>query len=161
MHVHRLSCQLYVLATAKHNRRHFDALQQKVNLLRAEIVFRAGLPWNGDLVAFRAAILNVVNNWEHVGGQQACPLQYSAAEVKGWTEEYNEWSEASKSLEAFRSDLGINEDGWISSESYEESAERNQWLRREITATAWRELQKEIWKAWPFKDDDDLSDWQE
>lgn len=160
-HVNRLSCQLYILATAKYNRRHFDALQQKVNPLRAEVVSRAGLPWNGDLVAFRTAILDIVSNWGRVAGQQPCPLQYSAAEVKRWTEEYNEWSEASDSLEAFRADLGINEEGWISSESYEESAERNRWLRREITATAESELQKEMWRAWPFKDHEDLSEWKE
>ena len=158
-HIHRLSCQLYILATAKYNRRHFDALRQKVNPLRAEVVSRAGLPWNGDLVAFRGALLDVINNWGRFG-EEPCPLQYSAVEIKQWMEENKEWSEASDLLKAFRTDLCINEEGWIASEVYEESAERNRLLRREITSTAEPELRKEMWRAWPFKDDDDLSEWK-
>lgn len=160
-HIQHLSCQLYVLAIAKHNRRHFDALQKKLNPLRAELVSRAGLPWNGDLVAFRQAILDVANSWELFESKQPYPLQYSSIDIKRWTEEYQEWSEASDSLEAFRADLGINEEGWIASDSYHKSAERNQWLRQEITASMEPELRKEMWRVWPFKDDDDLSEWKD
>jgi hypothetical protein len=59
-----------------------------------------------------------------------------------------------------RQGLGINEEGWIPSEFYEDSFQRNQELRWKITETAAEELQKEMWKAWPFKDDDDLSEWK-
>jgi hypothetical protein len=55
------SSQQCVLATAKHNRRHFDALQQKVNSLRAEFVSRVGLPWNDGLLDLRNAVLDLVN----------------------------------------------------------------------------------------------------
>lgn len=157
-HIQRLSCQLYILATAKHNRAHFNALQQKINAVRFELVSRAGLPWNGDLVAFREAILDVIRHWEQFA-EEPCPLNYSTAEVERWVEENKEWSEASDLLETFRADLGINEEGWIASDAYEESAERNRSLRWELTETAEPQLQKEMWKAWPFKDDNDLSEW--
>jgi hypothetical protein len=155
----QLSCQLYVLETRKRNRAHFDILQRKKNSIRAELVTRAGLLWNGDLVAFRNAILDVLKSWELFSIDSNCPLQYSAAEIKQWEEEYKEWSEASDSLEAFRMDLGINEEGWVESHSYETTAERNWFLRRELTINASLKHQKEICSMWPFKDSGDLSEW--
>src|ERR1700685_262496 len=118
-HTQRLSCPLYLLANAKYNRPHFDALLQKVNPLRTEIVSRAGLPWNGDLVAFQNALLDIIGNWERFSSDQPCPLQYSAEEALKWRHEYTEWAESCDSLEAFRSDIGINEEGWVAVGNYE------------------------------------------
>ena len=160
-HTERLSCQLYVLTNAKYNRPHFDMLSQKVNSLRAEVVSRAGLPWNGDLVAFQNAVLDIIDNWERFSTDQLCPLEYSADEVATWREEYGEWAESYDSLLAFRADLGINEEGWVPSEKYEETAQRNRWLRREVTASAEPEERREIWRIWPFKDTEDMSEWHE
>ena len=86
-HTERLSCQLYVLANAKYNRPHLDILSQKVNYLRAEVVSRAGLPWNGDLVTFQNALVDIIDNWERFSTDQLCPLEYSADEVAKWREE--------------------------------------------------------------------------
>jgi len=109
-HTKRLSCQLFVLANAKYNRPHFDALLQKVNPLHADVVSRAGFPWNEDLVAFQNALLDIIGNWERFSTDQPSPLEYSAEEVLKWRHEYTEWAESHDSLEAFRSDIGINEE---------------------------------------------------
>jgi hypothetical protein len=159
-HIRRLSCQLYLRSTAKHNLAHFKALAQKLNAVRAELLKRAGWPWDGDLVMFRSALLDVVEHWGEFSGDIPCPLKYRTTQVEHWKEEEKEWSDANDSLEAFRQGLGINEEGWIPSEFYEDSFQRNQELRWKITETADAELQKEMWKAWPFKDDDDLSEWK-
>jgi hypothetical protein len=159
-HIRRLSCQLYVRSTAKHNLTHFKALARKINAVRAELLKRAGLPWDGDLVMFRSALLDVVEHWGEFSGDIPCPLKYCTTEVEHWKEEEKEWSEASDSLESFRQELGINEEGWIPSEFYGDRFQRNQELRWKITETAEEKLQKEMWKAWPFKDDNDLSEWK-
>jgi hypothetical protein len=159
-HIDRLSCQLYILANAKYNRAHFNALQQMVNPCRAELVSRAGRPWNGDIVAFRRAILDVILHWE-LFAKEPCPLDYPLTNAKRWIEESEEWLEAEDSLRLFRDDLGINEDGWIATDEYNETAERNRYLRWEITKGAEPPLRKEMWKVWPFKDESDMSEWTE
>ena len=63
-------------------------------------------------------------------------------------------------MEAFRQELGINEEGWVRSEFYRESSARNQELRLKITETAEEDSRNEMWRAWPFKDDDDRSEWR-
>ena len=67
--------------------------------------------------------------------------------------------EASESIDAFRQELGINEEGWMLTELYEDSFRRNRELRRKLTDSAEDNLKNEVWKCWPFKDDDDDSDW--
>jgi hypothetical protein len=69
--------------------------------------------------------------------------------------------EASDSPAAFRQDLRTNEEGWVPAEFYTESFQRNQELRRAITDTADEEFRDKIWRVWPFKDDDDISEWKD
>jgi Phosphotransferase enzyme family len=158
-HIRRLSCQLYIHTTGTHNRTHFQALRQKVNTVRAELMKRVGLPWDGDLVMFRGALLDVMENWERFSSDM-CPLKYDTREIEVWRAEEKEWLEASESLETFRRELGINEEGWVRSEYYESFA-RNQELRLKITETADEDSRNEMWRVWPFKDDDDRSEWRE
>jgi len=160
-HIRRLSCQLYLRSSGKYNFRHFKALSRRVNAVRAELIKRVGLPWDGDLVMLRSSLLDIIEFWRDFANDKPCPLKYSTTDIEQWKEEEKEWSEASDSLAAFRQDLGSNEEGWIPTELYEDSFRRNQYLRWKISETAEEELRNEVWKAWPFKDDDDLSDWKE
>jgi hypothetical protein len=57
--------------------------------------------------------------------------------------------------------LGINQEGWISSEFYEERFPRNQELRWNVTEMGEEEFKTEIWKIWPYKDDEDSSEWKD
>jgi hypothetical protein len=103
-HIRRLSCQLYLHTTGAHNRIHFKALRQKTNAIRAELIKRVGLPWDGDLVMFRGALLDVMENWGKFS-LDTCPLKYDMREIELWRVEEKEWLEASESLEAFRQEL--------------------------------------------------------
>jgi hypothetical protein len=89
------------------------------------------------------ALLGSIDNRERFSTDQLCPLEHSADEVAKWREEYKEWAESYDSLVAFRGDLGINEEGWVGSERYEKIAQRNRWPRREVTASAEPEEQRE------------------
>jgi hypothetical protein len=107
---------------------------------------------------FRAALLDVIENWRKFSSD-TCPLKYSTQEAELWREEEKEWLDASESLEAFRQDLGINVQGWVCSEYYAESFARNQELRLKTTGAADDDSKNELWRVWPFKDDDDVSEW--
>jgi hypothetical protein len=159
-HIRRLACQLYIITTIKHNRVHFEALKMKNNALRAELLTRAGMPWDGDLVIFRGALLDILDHWKEFSSDEF-PLEFFTETISRWRDEEKEWLEASDSLSAFRQDLGINEEGWVPAEYYAESFQRNQELRRAITETADVEFRKKIWKVWPFKEDEDISEWED
>lgn len=53
------------------------------------------------------------------------------------------------------------EEGWVSSEFYRESFARNRELRLKITEAADEDSRNEMWRVWPFKDDDDRSEWRQ
>jgi hypothetical protein len=159
-HIRRLACQLYILTTAKHNRMHFEALRKKTNAVRAELLTRGGVPWDGDLVIFRGALLYILDHWKEFSSNEF-PLEFSTETIARWREEEKEWLEASDSLAAFRQDLRSNEEGWVPAEFYAESFQRNQELRRASTENADEEFRDQIWRVWPFKDDDDVSEWKD
>ena len=90
-----------------------------------------------------------------------CPLQFHKKILAQFNSEIDEYNHVCDELESLRNLLTIDQQGWISNELFEEARKENQRLRKEFALQADPEERKELWAAWPFKDNDDTSEWKE
>ena len=55
--------------------------------------------------------------------------------------------------------IRMRADGWVPNEDYSNAKEHNERLRKELAASAEPNERNECWQLWPFKDDEDKSEW--
>ena len=161
-YIQQLANHLYTAATGKFNPVHFRALRRPYLPIRNIIIKLAGYPWDGELVSLRAALIRVTQVWEHLveSSELVCPIGFTNDEVNKNEKEKAEWDEACSDLNDLRDMLGINEEGWVPVEMFQETVTENQRLRKELVLQAEEKERGETWECWPFKDDTDTSQWE-
>lgn len=147
----------YTAATCLKNKRHMRALKLPHLEMRKYLVAQAGLPWNGDLVNLRAALAGVQSKWKEFNQDSSCPITFTDEEIKAAMEESKDWNEASEILATARADMDIDEEGGTSIENYNYACARNLEWRMQMLNQATAEEKHQMWRIWPFKDNDDQS----
>lgn len=124
--------------------------------MRQYLIKQAGMPWGGDLVNLRAAIVGSCNKWADIVGDSGttCPVSFTDEEVQSAMQESREWNEAAEILITIRDILGIDGEGGTDPENFHRSIALNQECRTQMLKAAKAEEKERCWQIWPFKDDD-------
>jgi hypothetical protein len=145
----------YLGATRQSNRRHFDALFFDPEARRARLYHKAKAPWQGDNISLRAQLVRTVQYWPSIHAKEAvrCPVKYTEEEIKECLALEAEKRELDDSMETLRVNIGIQMDGWVSSQDYAAAKQRARDLKAELISTAeTEEERKEIQINWAFQD---------
>ena len=155
---HKQANLYYTAATGLKCELHMEALRLSYLDMRQYLIKQAGMPWDGDLVNFRAALIGVRSKWDDLVGERACPISFTEEEVRVAMQESREWNEAAEVLTTIRDTLGIDGEGGTDPENYNRAAALNKEWRIRMLKEAKSEEKERSWQIWPFKDDGDDSE---
>ncbi len=122
---HKQANLYYTAATGLKCERHMQALRLPYLDMRQYLIKQAGMPWDGDLVNLRAALIGVHSKWDDLVGEHVCPISFTDEEVRFAMQESREWNEAAEVLTTIRDTLGIDGEGGTDPENYNRAAALN------------------------------------
>lgn len=154
---HELVSLSYMAATGVKNKRHLRALRVPYAEMRQYLIKQAGIPWDGDLINLRAALVGVYTKWRDLVGEYPCPISISKQEVELAMKESNEWNEAADYLARIRDNIGIDGEGGTDPENYDRACALNREWRLQMLKHVEVEERQRCWQIWPYKDDDEDS----
>lgn len=155
---HQQANLYYTAATGLKCARHMRALRLPYLSMRQYLIQQAGMPWDGDLVNLRAALIGIHSKWDDLVGERACPISFTEEEVRLALQESREWNEAAEVLATIRDTLGIDGEGGTHPENYDRAVALNKEWRIQMLKAAKPEEKERCWQIWPFKDDGDDSE---
>lgn len=86
-----------------------------------------------------------------------CPFQFTEAELKEHSEEPT-WFDLTALVNHWRDELGgMNEEGWVRPEMYDQALEKNRALRAKFCSEAEPDEVEQVTKGWPFQDKEEFS----
>lgn len=148
----------YFAATAKYNEEHFDACMDDDIVSKQKLFQHAGNPWEGDNVTLKADLIRATKNWRDLTRTSErkdpdCPLGYSPAEVEECLRMESEQREADDDMETLRRCLGINVEGWVPVEHYEDAKALNANFKAQaVDGAETEDLKALIRETWAFDD---------
>jgi hypothetical protein len=149
----------YFVATAKHNKPHYDVLKQEATMPKQKLEQCASAPWEGDNISLKAELVRAVQNWAVLSAgnsdSPACPIKFSDDEVAKCLEMEAEQYHIDVNMEKIRDRIGISTDGWTSNKKYEDALEENEAVKAEVIAPLDDEPKKEVLENWPLDDHDE------
>lgn len=155
---HEQANLFYTAATGLKCELHMRALRLPYLAMRQYLIQQAGMPWDGDLVNLRAALIGVHSKWNDLAGECPCPISFTDEEVQVAMQESKEWNEAAEILATIRKSLDINEEGGTDLDNHNRACVLNKEWRMQILKAAKAEEQVQCWQIWPFKDDGEDSE---
>ncbi|EMD88662.1 hypothetical protein COCC4DRAFT_137794 [Bipolaris maydis ATCC 48331] len=125
----------YFAATASLNPTHHDALATKFSILRRKLFVHVAYPWDGDIVTLKNDLVYLTKNWDefvtsksNTGDETShpCPIAFSEDEVAECLRLNHTKVEADEQLRACIDAIGIEIEGWVPAELYDEKNQRVQ-----------------------------------
>lgn len=113
-YIQKLAYHLYTIATAKFNPAHFHALRQKFLPIHHELIRQASLPWDGELLSLQCALIHFTETLN-----EPCPVSFVDEEKLAW-KEGDECDSACSDLIDLHNMLGIEVQGWIPNDQFDE-----------------------------------------
>ncbi|GFF30235.1 hypothetical protein IFM58399_02517, partial [Aspergillus lentulus] len=135
----RLLFYYYRIFNGHLNKPHLEALRDPILLPRQHLVDRAGRQWNGNLMTLKGALVRMTDYWPHLPDTKGlpCPVRFTEAELDGFHEQEQLWFDLNKVVNHWRDQIGgVNEDGWISNEQYDEAIRKVAELKASLVASA-------------------------
>lgn len=135
---------------------HLNALRDPLLRPRQHLIEWAGRQWSGNLITLKGALIRMVQYWPHLQTKGlSCPVHFTDDETKEFLEQEQQWFELNAVMNLWREQIGgINEDGWVSNEQYDEAVRNVAELKESLIALGEGD-QEEInllEKGWPFRD---------
>lgn len=151
----------WVQMTVCSNHSHYAALSDPACTLRTSPTRLAGHTWGhmwgNELLPFRSALLDVVDNWEAVAGSAVdgdhslkCPINYSLDERERLELEMDEWNDGRLVLLRLMDMLGVDSQTFVHSGDVATVRAVNEELRRQFVNEGRMEEREEMEAAWPF-----------
>ena len=151
----RLLFYYYRIFNGHLNKAHLQALRDPILLPHQHLVDRAGRPWNGNVMTLKGALIPMVGYWHQLPDTRGidCPVEFTDAELDGFEEQEKMWFDLNKLVAYWRDEIGINEDGWISNDQYEEAVRKTAQLNNSlIEAAEGDEDIRLLNEGWMFRD---------
>ncbi|KAL9105601.1 MAG: hypothetical protein Q9227_009259 [Pyrenula ochraceoflavens] len=131
----------YLGFTKISNSPHFDILFSPNLILRNQIYESASKPWEGDNASLKANLARAMQRWEHLhskicAGCTECPLKYSEKESKHILELDEQQKSAAESSQRLRDIVGVNIDGWVPLESFDDVVNKAAFVRAQMLEAA-------------------------
>lgn len=151
--------QYYLRATKEDNPRHWVALQLHDDL-RVQPVKIVQQVWEGNTIFFlRRALMRIVNNWERLCPDSGpCPVSFSEHDFAVYNQEVEKREFVSDTLNLFQKNYGLNPDGTVFPDKYDEVQAELQRLKSFCLEVAEDEEERfSVEKIWPYQDTVDES----
>ncbi|KAL3474616.1 kinase-like domain-containing protein [Aspergillus californicus] len=143
---------------------HFDALRSDSSMLRAKLFSRASMPWEGDSLSLKHAILQAYTNWPMSLDNKSparpadCPVQFSKDEAQNIMSSYNQEAEKMQELSEMRDMIGTDAVGWVPDAQLERSAEIVRQIKEGLLEQCETEAERTaVVSHFPFDDHDEDS----
>lgn len=147
----------YFVATAKHNKPHYNALKPESTMAKQKLQQYASAPWEGDSITLKAELIRAVLNWSVLttsnnNSPPICSIDFSDEEVAKCLSMESEQYHIDVQMEKVRDRIGVNIDGWTSNERYEDALEENKSVKAEAVVSLDPASRKEFLENWPLDD---------
>ncbi|KAB8206652.1 hypothetical protein BDV34DRAFT_212276 [Aspergillus parasiticus] len=116
----------YRISNGHLNKPHLQALRDPISLPRQHLVDRWG------------ALVRMIEYWPHLPDTRGikCPVEFTDAELEGFAKQEQMWFYLSKLVNYWRDEIGINEDGWVSNDRYEDAVRKESQLKDSLVEAA-------------------------
>ncbi|KAH7390849.1 hypothetical protein DE146DRAFT_679939 [Phaeosphaeria sp. MPI-PUGE-AT-0046c] len=155
----------YVATTANLNSEHYDAMSYEFSTLRRKLFEDAGSPWEGDNVTLKADLIKLTQVWPDFvasnlrtsdNAEVPCPITFSEDEEKECLRLHAAQIEADEQLQACRDVVGNGLEGWVPTEQYDETKQRERKLKADaLEAAESEEERQQLIDHWIFDDFDE------
>ncbi|KAH7400575.1 hypothetical protein DE146DRAFT_467040 [Phaeosphaeria sp. MPI-PUGE-AT-0046c] len=151
----------YLGFTSSNNKPHFHAMGRYELTVRNRLYDTAGRPWEGDNTSLKAELIHASRHWPGIAtaGMKgaAFPVQFSEAEVAAYLGVDAKQKDADAQIQRIRDFIGVNIDGWVSTEGCEDARERERHIKRQmLDAADTEDERREIEEEWPFQDHEEV-----
>ncbi|KKK12474.1 hypothetical protein AOCH_001916, partial [Aspergillus ochraceoroseus] len=87
-----------------------------------------------------------------------CPVKFTDAELDGFTEQEQMWFDLNKLVNYWRDEIGINEDGWVSNDRYEDTVRKTTQLKESLVEAADGDEEdiRLLNEGWMFRDREEI-----
>ncbi|KAL8726443.1 MAG: hypothetical protein Q9166_006721 [cf. Caloplaca sp. 2 TL-2023] len=161
LHRRQLLHFAYVGRTLQMNEDHFDACRLDDIVLRKRLFQGARCPWDGNTVTLKADLIRATQEWPALTstfGEKDldCPITYSEEEVEKILELDKKQREIDDFVSNVRRFLGIDSQGAVPAEHYDEAKELAKKLKADAIEAAETDMAKEdLQHHFPFDDHDE------
>lgn len=156
----RLLFHYYRIFNGGLNKPHLNALRDPLLRPRQHLIEWAGRQWSGNLITLKGALMRMVQYWPHLQTNGLpCPVHFTDDELDGFFEQEQQRFELNAVVNLWREQIGgVNEDGWVSNEQYEDAVRKVAELKESLIALGEgdREEISLLEKGWPFRDQEEL-----
>jgi len=125
----------YIGFTDRLNKPHFRAMGKHNLVLRNSLYDAACRLWEGDNTSLQEEMIYTLEQWDEItsedGKRKGRPVQYEPDEIKECLERYAKQKEVDDQMKQMRDFIGINIEGWVPIESFEEARERAEHIKNE------------------------------
>lgn len=130
-------------------------------MMRSRLYDVVNRHWEGDNTTLKATLVQMSSYWPRIAAADMkdaqYPLKYSPEEAKQCLNIDAEQKTANTHMQDLRDAIGINMDGWVPSEMYEEATERMAHVKAHLLEIAETEEDREdILQKWPFQDHEEI-----
>ena len=151
----------YMGCTSINNRPHFLAMIKHSLIVRNRLYDTAGRPWEGDNTSLKAEIVQTATCWPEIATsamkEADFPVKYFDAEVAECLRIDAEQKDSDAQMQRVRDFIGVNIDGWVPTEHYEEARSKERYIKEQaLEAAETEEERKEINEQWPWQDHEEL-----
>jgi hypothetical protein len=152
----------YLGFTSTNNKPHFHAMGKHDLIVRNRLYDTAGRPWEGDNTSLKAELVQTSTYWPDIATsamkEANFPVEYPDADVTDCLNIDAKQKIADAQLQQLRDFIGVNIDGWVTTESYEEAREKERYIKQQMLKAAETEDErKELDEHWPFQDHEELN----
>jgi hypothetical protein len=150
----------YFGGASEFNNVHHKALRLPSTALKQRLCFNASSPWQGNLIPFKAALIQATQNWDTLTAESTetashCPISFTDEEAARYLRINAAQDYVDEKVSLLRGAIGIGEDGWVSNESYDRAVAENQRLKEELLKDMSDEERQLSLQHWPFDDHTD------
>ncbi|KAF7364025.1 hypothetical protein MSAN_01061200 [Mycena sanguinolenta] len=121
----------YIKNTEKLNKLHHAALTDPASLLCRRLFDQASLPWDGETLALKVALIDATESWE---ASTSCPVAFGLEDVRETMRLDAEQRDADASLEVCKVKIGFGAEGWVPTEHYETAMAYCKKMKEEMLA---------------------------
>ena len=124
----------YLGFTSRNNKSHFHTIGTYDLVVRNRLYNAAGQPWEGDNVSSKVELVQSSAYWPLIADlandDTESPIKYSEEDVEECLEIDAKQNKADEQMQKMRDHFGINIDGWILNDLYEDAKQKERDIKK-------------------------------
>jgi hypothetical protein len=144
LYVRRLVHYYYLGTTEMFNEPLFHAMTYPLSYTHSRLFIYASRPWVGETLDLKLALIDATEKWESFAGKGVpCPIAFDAEDVRKMKELGEVQEKADKIIKETEDFIGVDSEGWVHADRYEEVMALFKRLKEEAETAAKTEEDRE------------------